>query len=180
MSILSLAIFAALVVGIVSGSSNEPLCKTGDTFRMRNKASNDYVIYKKKSQAHQPRMGQHLLDGESNVFCVHRIDQEREYEDVRIFAIYSGIYTDASETFFNGGVISHSGVENEAGYIRHYRGTDDERFWMHTIGNEITLDPRLNTWQRLAVRDDKFIAIDRVGNQEENNDLMVFTLESID
>ena len=57
--------------------------------------------------------------------------------------------------------------------------TDDERFWMHTIGNEITLDPRLNTWQRLAVRNDKFIAIDRVGNQEENNDLMVFTLEII-
>ena len=50
---------------------------------------------------------------------------------------------------------------------------------MRTVGNEITLDPRLNTWQRLAVRNNQFIAIDRVGNQEENNDLMVFTLEII-
>ena len=76
-------------------------------------------------------------------------------------------------------MISHSGIENEAGYIRHFRGTDDERFWMRTVGNEITLDPRLNMWQRLAVRNGQFIAIDRVGNQEGNNDLMVFTLEII-
>ena len=139
MSILSLAIFAALVVGIVSYSSNdltssmspggrrdrnEPLCKEGDTFRMRSKASRDYVKYNRKSQAHQPRMGLLPFDDESDVFCVHRIAQEGEYEDVTIYAIFSGIYTDASETFFNTGVISHSGVENEAGYIRHFRGTD--------------------------------------------------------
>ena len=97
---IPLAIFAALVVGIVSGS-NEPLCKEGDTFRMRSKASRDYVIYKRRSQAHQPIMRLLPFADESDVhvFCVHCIAREGEYKDVRIYAIFSGIYTDASETF---------------------------------------------------------------------------------